>query len=160
MTTPTTEKNTAVQMLDLMSAFGSDSKLVNDGRWVGFPTEDSPYKFKIARLNNRGQRTMASKMMVENSAVFMQDQKDEAKQAETDAALEKLGIKVMASELLKGWTDNISLDGKTPLGAYTPEKAEQILTKFEDLRVWVEHRAMEFDAYKLKPEEEEQIAKN
>ena len=157
-------KNEAVQLLNLMTSFGADPKLVNEGRWVGFPTQDSPYKFKIARLNNRGQRAMSSRLMLENKKLFEEVKGSEEEKAAAakarDAKLEELSTKVMAHQLLLDWTPNISLDGKTPLGEYTVEKAETILGKFADLRNWVEDQASAWGEYHLTEESVEEEAKN
>lgn len=149
----------AVKLLDMMAAFGADSKLVNEGRWVGFPNDDSEHKFLIARLNNRGQRAMASRLMLENREVFKNSDKDKVHEAKAEEALRTLEAKVMGTQILKGWTPNIAIGGKA-LGEYTAEKAIDLLVKFEDFRTWVENAAQDNDEYMLKPEVEEELAKN
>ena len=149
----------AVKLLDLMSAFGADSKLVNEGRWVGFPNDESEHKFLIARLNNRGQRAMASRLMLENREIFKNSDKDKAHELKAEEALRQLEAKVMGTQILKGWTSNLCIAGKA-LGEYTPEKAIDLLTKFEDFRSWVEAAAQDNDEYIIKPEVEEELTKN
>ena len=149
----------AVKLLDLMSAFGADSKLVNEGRWVGFPNDESEHKFLIARLNNRGQRAMASRLMLENREIFKNSDKDKAHELKAEEALRQLESKVMGTQILKGWTPNLCIAGK-PLGEYTSEKAIDLLTKFEDFRSWVEAAAQDNDEYIIQPEVEEELVKN
>ena len=153
-------KNEAVQLLDMMTSFGASPKLVNEGRWVGFPHPASPYKFQIARLNNRGQRTAASRMMLEKAEIFRAGESGGEAAAAAEAELQKLSIKVMAAHLLKGWTPNISFDGKTPVGEYTVEKAEQLLTQFEDFRNWVEDQSQQWGEYHSTAAAAEEEAKN
>lgn len=135
--------------MDIFSAFATDPKLENEGRWVRIGgTDEKPAELLIARAGNKKYNRVISQMFEANKTII------EGKDVEAgEAKAQDIQQHALASCNLLGWK-NVEYKGKA---AYSYENARAMLAH-RDFRELVQKEADKFQAYKL--EQDAADAKN
>jgi hypothetical protein len=136
--------------MDIFSAFATDPKLENEGRWVRIGgTDEKKAEILVARLGNRKYNRVSAAQYEANKTLLEGKDKDAAMKK-----MEDMQVHAFATSVLLDWK-NIEYKGETP--KYSYETAAQMLAH-ADFRELVAKEANKFEAYKV--EQDEADAKN
>jgi hypothetical protein len=128
--------------LDIFSAYATDESKEENGSWFDL---GSGARVLVARAGNRNYGKALTRYVDEARLVL--DKGDEAADKKSDEIM----VAVIAETILKGW-ENISYKGKQ--FAYSIENAKTLLSH-KEFRKQIASFADDFEAYKLKLEEEQ-----
>lgn len=129
-------------MFDVFAKCATDPVLEVQGTWreIGDGSE-----ILVARANNRNYSKLLNKLYTEHQEVL--DRDDDAADAKSDEIM----VQVFAETILLGWK---KLGYQGSVIDYSVENAKKLL-RHADFRVLVGRKSGEFDAYKLKVEDEQ-----
>lgn len=128
-------------MLDIFAEYATNDTLENEGTWMDL----GEAKLLIARAGNANYVRKLSKAVDRHKKQL--DRKDDA----ADKLSDKIMIDVIAETILLGW-EGVAYQGK-PM-TYSKDNARNLLAH-KDFRRQVMELADDFDAFKLKQEEEQ-----
>lgn len=128
--------------MDIFNTYATDETAEKDGVWV----EIGDAKFLVARSGNPKYSKKLSKLYERNRKLL------EAKDDNADRLSEELMTTVLAETILLGW-EGVKFKGENL--AYSTENAKMVLA-FKDFRKQIVQAADDFEAYKVKQEEEQE----